>query len=188
MKCPGHFGHIELAYPVFHYQYINTIQKLLKCVCLNCSKLLINKNTVLIKNLLKTDNKNRFNEIYNLSQKISRCGQETIDGCGSIQPKKFKLEGIDGIYAIWNNLDVEDSIKTQLLRVEIIKEIFEKLTNEDCNVLGFSNDYCRPEWLICSVLPVPPPSVRPSVKQEDSQRMDDDLTHKLVILLNVIIL
>ena len=25
----------------------------------------------------------------------------------------------------------------------------------------------------------PPPSVRPSVKQDDSQRMDDDLTHKL---------
>ena len=34
-------------------------------------------------------------------------------------------------------------------------------------------------WLICSVFPVPPPSVRPSVKQDDSQRMDDDLTHKL---------
>ena len=39
--------------------------------------------------------------------------------------------------------------------------------------------WCRPEWLICSVLPVPPPTVRPSVKQDNSQRMDDDLTHKL---------
>ena len=37
----------------------------------------------------------------------------------------------------------------------------------------------RPEWAICSALPVPPPSIRPSVKQGGSQRMDDDLTHKL---------
>ena len=29
-------------------------------------------------------------------------------------------------------------------------------------------------------MPVPPPCVRPSVKQDNSQRMDDDLTHKLV--------
>ena len=29
------------------------------------------------------------------------------------------------------------------------------------------------------MLPVPPPCVRPSVKQDNSQRMDDDLTHKL---------
>ena len=45
--------------------------------------------------------------------------------------------------------------------------------------LGFSRYWCRPEWLICSVLPVPPPCVRPSVKQDNSQRMDDDLTHKI---------
>ena len=45
--------------------------------------------------------------------------------------------------------------------------------------MGFDPVWCRPEWLICSVLPVPPPSVRPSVKQDNSQRMDDDLTHKL---------
>ena len=45
--------------------------------------------------------------------------------------------------------------------------------------MGFDPAWCRPEWLICSALPVPPPSVRPSVKQDNSQRMDDDLTHKL---------
>ncbi len=45
--------------------------------------------------------------------------------------------------------------------------------------MGFSENWCRPEWLICSVLLVPPPAVRPSIKQDNSQRMDDDLTHKL---------
>ena len=38
--CPGHFGHIELAKPVLNYHFIQTIVKLLKCVCFKCSKLL----------------------------------------------------------------------------------------------------------------------------------------------------
>ena len=36
-------------------------------------------------------------------------------------------------------------------------KIFEKITNEDVNYLGYSDKWCRPEWLICSVFPVPPP-------------------------------
>ena len=33
--------------------------------------------------------------------------------------------------------------------------------------------------MICSVLPVPPPAVRPSIIEENGQRREDDLTHKL---------
>ena len=178
--CPGHFGHMELARPIFHYQFIQVIQKLLKCVCLQCSKLLINKDEPRIKDLMKKSNKYRWNEIYNISQKIKRCGQVTEDGCGCKQPDKLKLEGMDGIYAIWDKLDIADqNVKTQKLSVETIKGIFEKITDEDINILGFSDLWCRPEWLICTVLPICPPAVRPSVKQDDSQRMDDDITHKL---------
>ena len=38
--CPGHFGHIELAKPVFHVGFIKTTVSLLRCVCLYCSRLL----------------------------------------------------------------------------------------------------------------------------------------------------
>ena len=180
INCPGHFGHIELARPVYHFQFIQILQKVLKCTCIQCSKLLINKESAQVKNLLKKSNKYRWNEIYNLSQKISRCGQETEDGCGAKQPDKIKIEGMDGIYAVWNKLEVEDSsMKTQHLSIENVKMILERITDEDIHVLGFSDQWCRPEWMICSVFPIPPPSVRPSVKQDDSQRMDDDLTHKL---------
>jgi len=181
IKCPGHFGHIEMAYPVYHWQFINHIKKILECTCIQCSKLLINKDLLSNKNIFNLDSKSRWDIITSLSQKITRCGQETIDGCGAIQPSKYKIEGIDGIYAIWNNLgnEIDDKVKRQHMRVENVKEIFEKITNEDVNYLGLSDKWCRPEWLICSVFPVPPPCVRPSVKQDDSQRMDDDLTHKL---------
>ena len=46
--------------------------------------------------------------------------------------------------------------------------------------MGLSQNWCRPEWLICEVLPVSPPSVRPSVRQFNNQRSEDDITHKLI--------
>eukprot|EP00239_Pterosperma_sp_CCMP1384_P006329 CAMPEP_0197853630 /NCGR_PEP_ID=MMETSP1438-20131217/23089_1 /TAXON_ID=1461541 /ORGANISM="Pterosperma sp., Strain CCMP1384" /LENGTH=138 /DNA_ID=CAMNT_0043468107 /DNA_START=148 /DNA_END=561 /DNA_ORIENTATION=+ len=42
--CPGHFGHLELAKPVFHPGFANTTLKILRCVCFNCSRLLVDKN------------------------------------------------------------------------------------------------------------------------------------------------
>merc|ERR1711871_1340277 len=43
MDTPGYFGHIELARPIFYIQYLETIKKILRCVCIRCSKLLIDK-------------------------------------------------------------------------------------------------------------------------------------------------
>lgn len=39
--CPGHFGHIELARPVFHIGMIDMVRMLLKVFCYNCSMLLV---------------------------------------------------------------------------------------------------------------------------------------------------
>ena len=38
-ECPGHFGHIDLARPVFHVGFLNKVKKLLECVCVHCGKL-----------------------------------------------------------------------------------------------------------------------------------------------------
>jgi DNA-directed RNA polymerase II subunit RPB1 len=186
MKCPGHFGHINLAKPVFHYQYVSMIQKILKCTCIQCSKLLINKDSDIIQNLYHLNNKVRWEKIYEISSKIKRCGQETDDGCGAKQPDKLKLDEMNGILATWSKLKTNDEdSKKQVLTVENIKSIFERMSDEDVELLGFSKSWCRPEWLICSVFPVPPPSVRPSVKIDDSQRQDDDITHKLCDIIKV---
>lgn len=40
-ECCGHFGHIELAKPVFHIGFITKAIKVLRCVCFYCSKLLV---------------------------------------------------------------------------------------------------------------------------------------------------
>ena len=54
-----------------------------------------------------------------------------------------------------------------------------KMSDEDIEILGFNANWNRPEWMICTILPVPPPSVRPSIIEENGQRREDDLTHKL---------
>ncbi len=42
--CQGHFGYIKLNEPVFHYGYLKYIEKILKCVCHNCSKMKVLKS------------------------------------------------------------------------------------------------------------------------------------------------
>ena len=77
---------------------------------------------------------------------------------------RYKLDGINGIQGIWKDIGLTDVLNTtqsQYFSAEYVKALFEKISDEDSNLLGFSSNWCRPEWLICSVLPVPPPAVRP---------------------------
>ena len=185
--CPGYFGHIELAKPVFHIQFLPIIIKILKCVCIRCSKLLIEKNDELsqILNILK--GRNRWNYIIDKSSKIKICGSNSDDGCGALMPSKIIKEtnSLCKVYAEWKDKkdktseELSDEEKKQLLTPELILKIFRRISNEDCEMMGFSRDWCRPDWLICTTLPVPPPSVRPSIRQFGGQRSEDDLTHKL---------
>lgn len=38
-ECPGHIGHIDLAKPVFHVEFLTRILKVLRSVCFFCSRL-----------------------------------------------------------------------------------------------------------------------------------------------------
>ena len=69
--CPGHFGHIELARPLFYIQYLDTIKKILKCICFHCSKLLIDKNLSEIQIIInkKIGRQKKFEAIYKICSK-----------------------------------------------------------------------------------------------------------------------
>lgn len=82
MTTPGYFGHIRLARPVFYIQYLSTVLKLLRCVCMKCSKLLIDKN--LHRELMSLRPDERWVRVYQLASKVTRCGKETEDGCGCL--------------------------------------------------------------------------------------------------------
>jgi DNA-directed RNA polymerase beta' subunit len=62
----------------------------------------------------------------------------------------------------------------------MVLKIFKRISDDDVTFMGFSPVYSRPDWMICQVLAVPPPAVRPSVKHDAQQRSEDDLSHMLV--------
>ena len=66
-----------------------------------------------------------------------------------------------------------------------IRERLERITDEDIFVLGINPEVARPEWLVLTVLPVPPVTVRPSITLDTGERSEDDLTHKLVDILRI---
>uniref|UniRef100_A0A6C0DFU5 DNA-directed RNA polymerase n=1 Tax=viral metagenome TaxID=1070528 RepID=A0A6C0DFU5_9ZZZZ len=178
MQTPGYFGHIELARPVFYIQYLNTILKVLRCVCFKCSKLLISKEKY--KQALKLTGDSRWKYVFSLASKIKRCGEDTENGCGCLQATRIRKEGLATIFAEWKTKEEEVVIK---LTPEMVMKIFKRISDEDVSFMGFSPVWSRPDWMICQVMAVPPPAVRPSVKHDAQQRSEDDLSH---ILVNII--
>ena len=189
MQTPGYFGHIELARPVFYIQYLTTIRKILSCVCIKCSKLLISKETNSRFMEMKPDS--RWTNVFQYCGKVKRCGEDTHDGCGCLQPKRIKKQDMATLIAEWENTEAddggdEDQPKKNLtmhLTPEIVIKIFRRISDEDVSFMGFSPQFSRPDWMICQVLAVPPPSVRPSIKMDGQQRSEDDISH---ILVNII--
>tara|TARA_B100000900_G_scaffold415988_1_gene448322 strand:+ start:2393 stop:6925 length:4533 start_codon:yes stop_codon:yes gene_type:complete len=189
IQTPGYFGHINLARPVFYIQYLTTVMKILRCVCIKCSKLLINKEKYSY--LLKYNNDERWQKVFSFASKKKRCGEDSHNGCGCLQPK-LKKEGLATLYAEWNEKDdalknyefeQNDSKIVMKLLPELVIKILRKISDEDVNFMGFNPLWSRPEWMICQTMIVPPPSVRPSVKHDAQQRSEDDLTH---IIINII--
>ena len=181
MQTPGYHGHIELARPVFYIQYLKEILKCLRCVCFKCSKLLISKDKY--KQALKLQGEARWKYVFALADKIKRCGEDTEDGCGCLQPNKIRKEGLATIFAEWKNEGAESEQIIIKLTPEMVLKIFKRISDEDVSFMGFSPIWSRPDWMICQAMIVPPPAVRPSVKHDAQQRSEDDLSH---ILVNII--
>ncbi|MBI2676077.1 MAG: DNA-directed RNA polymerase subunit A' [Candidatus Aenigmarchaeota archaeon] len=64
-----------------------------------------------------------------------------------------------------------------------IRERFEKIPAGDTKTMGFNGG--RPEWLIMTLFPIPPVTMRPSITLETGERSEDDLTHKLVDIVRI---
>jgi len=189
--CPGHFGKIELALPFFNINTIDYVRKLLKCVCFRCSNLLIDKNNPkLLEKLKGLVGLKRFSEIYNESVKIKKCMHN--NACFKIQPKKYEKLLMDKISSNDSVLLINAHLPSEAIKSDNPKEnnvikvrpldclnIFKRISDEDIHFLGFNVKTCRPEWMLLTILPVPPPSVRPAAIHDNDVRAEDDLTHLL---------
>ena len=189
--CPNHFGHINMAVPVFYVQFFEYVRKILKCVCWRCSKIMLDLESpealaIINKKLPRVK---RFDMMYKLCAKNKKKSCDSEGGCGALRPDKITKEGLLRIAMEWKG-NTTTEVRKQLFMADDVLLILKRMSDPDIEVLGFNLKNNRPEWMICTVLPVPPPAVRPSVRNDTGQRMEDDLTHKLcdIVKANIAIL
>jgi len=99
---------------------------------------------------------------------------------GEFRPRKEDRKAIEKALSV--DLTEEDMNK---LMPSDIRDWFEDIPDEDIAVLGINAERSRPEWMILTVLPVPPVTARPSITLDNGQRSEDDLTHKLVDIIRI---
>ncbi|XP_039291023.1 DNA-directed RNA polymerase II subunit RPB1 [Nilaparvata lugens] len=200
-ECTGHFGHIDLAKPVFHVGFVTKTIKILRCVCFYCSKLLVSPSHPKIKEIVmktKGQPRKRLTFVYDLCKGKNICeggdemdlNKDNVDDPNSQQPKKaghggcgryqpnLRRAGLD-VTAEWKYVNEDSQEKKIVLTAERTWEILKHITDEECFILGMDPKFARPDWMIVTVLPVPPLAVRPAVVMYGSARNQDDLTHKL---------
>ena len=193
LNCPGHFGHTDLAEPVFHFGFLNHLKNILQCICHKCSNLLIEKSDVLFKKALNKKPELRFKEIKHLTKNVNYCFT-----CGVPVPKVKREVKDNGSIKIVveralntsNTNEVEDlqafakKIKESLSPRECYN-ILRNVSDNDCYLLGFNTKMQRPEDLIIEVFPIPPVIIRPTAKVDfmSAATMEDGLTLKLAAII-----
>jgi DNA-directed RNA polymerase subunit A' len=179
LGCPGHFGRIELPVPVIHVGFAKIIYELLRSTCRSCGRLLLSDEVIekYHRELeeLKKKNMPYRNLIYRIKQRAMN--EHTCPHCGE---KQLKLE-LDKPTTF---LEVSESGTTKL-NANTVRSRLERITDQDLVLLDINPETSRPEWMVLTVLPVPPVYVRPSITLESGYRSEDDLTHKLVDILRV---
>lgn len=176
--CVGHFGHIELAQPVFYAQFFGYIKKLMKVVCHRCSNLYVADpdNHGIIDILCKIVRSKRLDAAIKATAKVKRC-----PCCGGRRPDRVMKEPVIRLVLGWKASRLEEDLRVVLTATHVMS-ILGQVNDSHCEALGFSR-HNRPEWMVCSVLPCPPPCMRPSARNDAGQRAEDDITHKLIDVL-----
>jgi len=172
--CPGHFGHVELCRPVYHIGFLGTVQKILRCVCINCSRLLAEEeDDRVVAAQRKKRPERRLADIVRACQSARVCSEEA--GCGFEQPSTIRREELQFVFEFKSGGQIREK---QVVDAARCHQIFSKISDDHCRLMGLDPVHARPEWLLVSVVPIPPPHVRPGVFS-GSGRSEDDLTHKL---------
>ncbi len=170
-ECPGHFGYIKLARSVIHIKYVPWIYKMLRSTCNQCSRILTDPNKLMVyEEKLKIVKKEKGElEAWKVAAEIEKHIKNTkkCPYCGAKQEKIT----LNKPYFFYQE-------KTKLTPVDV-RERLERVSDDDLKLLGFDPLAGRPEWMILTLMPVPPVTVRPSITLESGARSEDDLTHKL---------
>ncbi len=180
-KCDGHFGHIELARPVIHVGYAKKILKVLRSICPECSRLILSEE----ERKEFRDKQTKHRQIYHEGDEeitkivFKRARKNKVCPFCEARKKKVILEKPTTFYE-----EEEEKGSQRLTPIEIRKRL-KKMTDTDLRILGINPKNARLEWVIFTVLPIPPVCSRPSITLDSGIRSEDDLTHKLVDVIRI---
>lgn len=173
--CPGHFGHIDLAMPVIHVGFVRTVRDLMRSTCRGCGHILFSERIREEYDRMLASYMQEDKDVSLLARRVAKdasnvtvcphCAREhgTID---VDKPTTFRENG-------------------HKMTPSEVREWLEKIPDADLPLLAINPEVCRPEWMVLTVLPVPPVTMRPSITLESGERSEDDLTHKLVDVIRI---
>jgi DNA-directed RNA polymerase subunit A' len=170
-ECPGHFGYIELARPIVHIKFVPIVLNLLRCTCKDCGRILISQDKLAghTQDLAQAEleggldmRRARIKEIIAGLKSVSKCPHcKAKQGTITLEKPSTFLED-----------------EKRVTPIEIRSRL-EKIPDDDLVLFGINPKVARPEWMIITLLAVPPVTMRPSITLETGERSEDDLTHKL---------
>ena len=179
-KCPGHFGHIELAEPVLHIAFVDDIHKLLIITCRSCNRIKLTPEELSkYKDLRDSKAAYAVITLENVKDEIIDKAKK-VKVCPHCQKEQYDLVFTKPTIFV----EKTDVGENRLLPITIRERLLH-IPDEDLILLGYDPKTARPEWFVLQVLPVPPVTVRPSIILETGIRSEDDLTHKLVDIIRV---
>jgi DNA-directed RNA polymerase subunit A' len=165
-ECPGHFGIIELAMPVIHVGYAKEIKRLLQSTCRACGRMLPDAPSPRAEVAVDDD--------APVAPRTREPKEDrTCPHCHEVQQRIV--------------LDKPTTFRENSHKItpKEVRARLERIPDDDVRALGLNPKFGRPEWMVLTVLPVPPVQVRPSITLESGERSEDDLTHKLVDVLRI---
>ena len=170
-ECIGHFGYIELARPIIHIKFATILLNMLRCTCRECGKVLVPKNKVdTINEKLDAIEKESGLEDRRKAIKTIIANMKTINKCPHCKARQYKVT-IDKPTTFVEN-------EKRLSPIEV-RARMERIPDEDVELFGLKPQFARPEWMILTIMLIPPVTMRPSITLESGERSEDDLTHKL---------
>ncbi|PON73285.1 RNA polymerase Rpb1, domain [Trema orientale] len=93
--CPGHFGYIELAAPVYNVGYLSTILDVMKCICKVCFRILLVEDLrisyydkMVSPHVEPWEKSELFKEI------VKKCTTKAVMNC----PRCRSVNGLDSIF------------------------------------------------------------------------------------------
>lgn len=170
--CEGHFGHLELARPILNVNFIDEINLILNLTCHDCHRAMVapDKLQTTIDELAKVKE-----ELG--TEKYMKYYSKFVSGLKKVKVCPHCEAAHEGVTLDKSSVFVfTQGDKKRLLTTEI-RFRFENIPDSDLPILNLNG--VRPEWLLLTVMPIPPVSMRSTITLQSGQRSEDDLTHKL---------